>query len=714
MSFLAPLFLIGAISVGLPVIFHLIRRASKEQIPFSSLMFLQPTPPRLTKRNRLEHVLLLLLRCLIIALLALGFARPFLQKPLTTPQSAETGRKLIVLIDTSASMRREGLWPMALAKARDFLNKTTPADRVAVFNFDRQIHSLVSFDQWAKMVPAERASMTAQRLNELKPGWASTHLGNALIAAVEAFAEADRQGQNIGRRQLVLISDMQEGSQLDGLQGYDWPRGIEVEVETVQPLKTTNAGVQWVIDTDEVLKTETNSLPRLRVSNSANAKREQFQLRWEGVAGVIPLDVYVPPGQNRTVPAPLWPANSTTNLATNVASNLMGERLVLTGDDDDFDNTVYIVQPKAEQIQVLYVGSEQEKDPAQPLYYLRRAFQQTRRQTVQVASHLPSAPFLASELAGVRLIIASEALPESSVPTLQAFVNDGGTLLFLMKTNTVVETMDRILGVEGLAASEARIPNYAMFGQIDFEHPLFAPFADPRFNDFTKIHFWKYRKLETDKLPGARVLARFDNGDAAFLEMARNKGRLLALVSGWQPSDSQLALSSKFVPLLYAILDSAGGIRSLAGQFHVGDEVNLGSAASGTNAQPVTIRNPAGAEIQLAAGVTNFIQTDVPGVYTVTSVEPPIRFAVNLEAAESRTSVLPTDELERLGVPLKPREIELKKQQDQKRRLHNAELENQQKLWRWLTVAALVVLVMETGLAGWMTRRISIQTEATI
>ena len=80
MSFLAPLFLFGALAIGLPVLFHLIRRTTRERTIFSSLMFLQPTPPRLTRRSRLEHILLLLLRCLVLCLLALGFARPFFKQ----------------------------------------------------------------------------------------------------------------------------------------------------------------------------------------------------------------------------------------------------------------------------------------------------------------------------------------------------------------------------------------------------------------------------------------------------------------------------------------------------------------------------------------------------------------------------------------------------------------------------------------------------------
>ena len=49
MNFLAPLFLLGGLAVAMPVIFHLIRRTTRERKAFSSLMFLIPSPPRLTR-----------------------------------------------------------------------------------------------------------------------------------------------------------------------------------------------------------------------------------------------------------------------------------------------------------------------------------------------------------------------------------------------------------------------------------------------------------------------------------------------------------------------------------------------------------------------------------------------------------------------------------------------------------------------------------------
>ncbi len=51
MSFLAPLFLLGALAVAAPILFHLIRRSVRDRAPFSSLMFLSPTPPKTTRRR---------------------------------------------------------------------------------------------------------------------------------------------------------------------------------------------------------------------------------------------------------------------------------------------------------------------------------------------------------------------------------------------------------------------------------------------------------------------------------------------------------------------------------------------------------------------------------------------------------------------------------------------------------------------------------------
>ena len=62
MSFLTPLFLLGGLAIAGPVLFHLIRRNTKERFTFGSLMFLRPDPLMVTRKSRLEDLLLLLLQ----------------------------------------------------------------------------------------------------------------------------------------------------------------------------------------------------------------------------------------------------------------------------------------------------------------------------------------------------------------------------------------------------------------------------------------------------------------------------------------------------------------------------------------------------------------------------------------------------------------------------------------------------------------------------
>ncbi len=108
MNFLFPLYLLGAAAVVIPVLLHLRRRPPQDVVPFGALMFLEAAPVPPVKRRKLEDLLLLALRCLALALLALMFSRPLLA---TKDKAASSVRAWVVLLDQSASMRRDDIRP---------------------------------------------------------------------------------------------------------------------------------------------------------------------------------------------------------------------------------------------------------------------------------------------------------------------------------------------------------------------------------------------------------------------------------------------------------------------------------------------------------------------------------------------------------------------------------------------------------------------------
>ncbi len=696
MSLLTPIFLLGGLAIALPVFFHLIRQTTRERRIFSSLIFLLPSPPRLTRRSRLEHILLLLLRCIVLCLLAIGFARPFLKQTVSPPPAA-AGRRIVVLVDASASMRRANLWADARDRAEAVLRKAGPADQVALFTFDRQLNPVMTFEQWNAAAIGERAALAAQKLAGARPGWAGTQAGNALIGAAEALADTGAQ-PSPGRGQIVLISDLQEGSHLEPMQGYEWPKGVELSVEVVKPRPASNASLQLVVDADDA-DPKTARGVRVRVSNAADSRREQFKVGWatraEKAYVGAPVEVYVPPGQSRLVVVPLPEPGAAV------------DRLLLQGDDEEFDNSVFMIPPETARLNVAYFGEDAGQDSRQPLYFLERAFQETRRQAVHLQAHSPSQPVASGDLQ-TTLAVVVDPLAEGTIRALREQALAGNTVLVMVRSQTLAPTLAGLIGLERLNIEEVRPNNYAMLADIDFHHPLFAPFADPRFSDFTKIHFWKYRKIDAAAIGNARVLAKFDSGDPALLEVPVGKGRVMILASGWQPDDSQLALSTKFVPLMYSMLEQSGAPAPAPTQYHIGDSVPLAPPA-GASPSALSIRGPEGSQMSVPASETNFTATLMPGIYTVTTSEGARRFAVNLDPAESRMAPLSADELERLGAPIARQVSVLSPEGRRQVRLQNTELENRQKLWRWFILATLALLLFETWLAGRTARRAPVE-----
>jgi len=706
-SFLTPFFLLGGLAIAGPILYHLVRRSTRENKRFSSLMFLLPSPPRLSKRHRLEHILLLILRCAALALLALGFARPFLrQTPIIDPTAAQP-KRIAVLLDTSASMRRDGVWAAARTRVDEVLRRAGPSDQIAVFPFDQQAKALMSFEDWNRTAPGDRVAFAAGRVAALTPGWGGTHLGNALVTAAEALGENEDGKAAPGPRQIVLVSDLQAGSRLDALQAYEWPKGVELIIDAVKARNLTNAGAQLVADGPDSNRA-VDAPVRVRVTNAAESKREQFKLGWTRPAAAgaattaapefigTPLDAYVPPGQSRVFSVP-------------VPKNVPGlEQISLRGDDEEFDNTVYVIPPAQQRSTALWIGRDVAEDTKQPLFFLRRAFSETPRVAVQVVAAAPAAPLLPTDVKAASIIFIADAVSADTAAALREEAMNGKTIVLAPKSADAAmnATVGVLLGSPGVRLDDARPTNYAMLTDIDFQHPLFAPFADPRYSDFTKIHFWKFRRLDPSTVPGLRVIAKFDSGDPALVEVPAGKGRVYLLASGWHPDDSQLAVSSKFVPLLWSLLEQGGGVTNLATQFAVGDAVSVPAEIAAT-----TIRAPGGANEPLATGAASVAQTAQPGIYELSGGAKAHRFAVNLDANESRTAPLGADELEQLGLPVAKTKTDAAVPVENKTILQGLEAENRQKLWRWFIAATLAVLLVESALAGWTARRSAMQTE---
>ena len=76
MSFLNPIMLFGLAAVSVPIIIHLLNRRKFQKVVWAAMKFLQISVEQNQRRMRVEDMILLALRCLLLALLALALARP--------------------------------------------------------------------------------------------------------------------------------------------------------------------------------------------------------------------------------------------------------------------------------------------------------------------------------------------------------------------------------------------------------------------------------------------------------------------------------------------------------------------------------------------------------------------------------------------------------------------------------------------------------------
>src|SRR5687768_2633767 len=212
LSFLSPLFLVGAAAAAIPIALHLFYRRTEPVVEFAAMRYLRQAPVEQSRYRRLRELLLLALRVVALVLLACAFARPFLVGSAATLNGAAT----VVLVDTSASLTGPGQFDRVRARAADVIRQSPVTHPVAVLSFARTAEVVAPLSQ-------DRAGALAA-VGQLKPGSGATRYKAALQRATEEL------GGRPGR--IVVLTDLQQS-------GWDAadaavPDNVSVELDEVE------------------------------------------------------------------------------------------------------------------------------------------------------------------------------------------------------------------------------------------------------------------------------------------------------------------------------------------------------------------------------------------------------------------------------------------------------------------------------------------------
>jgi hypothetical protein len=191
MGFLHPFLLAGLAAVMVPILIHLLLRQRPRPRPWAAMRWLLAAAQQASRRYRLTNYLLLLLRMLLVALIALAISRPLLG-------GMGGGERLVIVLDRTASMGSRGgdAGPFAAALAR-LAQAELPYRQVALVTVDAQAELVL-----AGTPAAVRAALPQLTVSAL-PGGLDRAAREPLLAGVLAAFAGERPD-------VLLISDFQQ------------------------------------------------------------------------------------------------------------------------------------------------------------------------------------------------------------------------------------------------------------------------------------------------------------------------------------------------------------------------------------------------------------------------------------------------------------------------------------------------------------------------
>ncbi len=677
---LAPLFLLGLGTLVVPVIVHLIHRHKRESVPFPSLMFIQRIPYKDVRRQQLRHKLLFAIRCLALILLALAFARPFLENATEATAADIAGREVVILLDRSHSMRFGDRWQRAVEQARARLDMLGPLDRATVVLF------------------AETAEVTGENaIERAEPTAGGTRYGSALQLAGRILSESEQP-----EREVVLITDFQR-SGWDRVSDVRLPGGTIVTAVDLSEDETHNislpfvslrqevlSGREWVSVTTRVVNGGERQVVGLRVALVLNGQELQSH--------TVTVD---PLGSTAVTFSPVLLPEGVSRGAVTAGTDALAQ-----------DNTAVFVLSPSNSLSALILESSDARENQS--LFLSRALEIGDRPSFRVDVR-PLREFRLSDLDGRSVLVLNDApLPGGRAgQRIREFVENGGGLLVVLGERNGPQTwpanvVDLLPGVVGARVDLDRGP--ITMSTMEYGNPVFDVFSAPRSGDFSAAKFFRYRDLTVDDPQS--VLARYSDGQVALAEKRFGDGIVLVWTSTADTYWNDLALQPVFLPFVHRMMRYLAGYEEVRPFFIVGETLKLTRESPDKSIQALmdgggdlVVQAPSGNRTIVQAGAgEQVVELTEQGFYEIRQVDggkiPPAFVAVNIDPSESDLAKLDIEEFLGAVTPMGDEGSVGARA----RKLTVEEREHRQQLWWYLLIAAMLMLVAETAISNRLSR----------
>jgi hypothetical protein len=533
-SFLSPLFLIGAAAAAVPIVLHLLRRETEARVKFPTVRLLKHGPVEDVQRRRLRELLLLALRVGALCLLAVAFARPFF-----AASGAQPSGVTVVALDTSLSMSAPGRFERAKQLAIEAINRAPADDEVGVVSFGESAAILSPLGDGRPLAIAA--------VEGTSTGFESTRYRAAFNTVSEMI-----RARGGGRATIIVVTDLQESGWDEGDRAA-LPEAAQVEVADVGALPANLAVTGVRIDGDRIVAT-------VRAVGS-EAREARVRLVVDGRT-VGEDGASLAPDQFVEVTLP-GARGVTASVSVDDPQGIQG------------DNTRHLVLSNTGRPAVLVVTTN--GDLVRDAFYVQQALLAAGADGAVYQVEPAAARDLTAwdsqrlDRYTAAVLLSTRGIERTGRDRLSNYLRGGGGLLAAAGQDIDRDVLRELLegalsltpatvGAGGSSVPRALTP-------ADIRHPIFQAFGAQA----STLGLVKFNQITMIGGTGCQPLARFTTGEPALVECAAGAGSALVLASDLNNVWNDFPLHTAFVPFLHEAVRFLGVGRGRQSDYLIGE-----------------------------------------------------------------------------------------------------------------------------------------------
>jgi hypothetical protein len=648
LAFFNPLFLFGLAAAVLPILIHRITQKKIVRRDFSAVRLLIQSQRVTARPQRLKHLLLLALRMLAVATVALMMARPALVRP-GFASFLKSGWDVLIL-DNSMSMGfvedRGRRFDVAKKAAREALEGF--GGRVALI----KTASLGRGQDSRWMSPEE----TLRQLDVIPLSFGR---GDGTSALTSAYLELEEMK---GERQILVISDMarRDWEGLDLSKAGVVPEGNVTFLRVGGFARDPNLCIKDVSLTDDEIVAGVPASLEVTVGNLSDKPGAALvKLSFSGVKRDQKTITLRPGGEEKV----------TFNLVVDNPGWMDGE-VTLSSDRLPSDDVFYFPMMVKEKVKVLIVDG----DPGSSLkssesYFLLSALRPGGQEESPFLTRVVTESGMADMDLGAydTLFLLNVARPDLSI--IASFLETGRPVFVFLGDRVVPEAYNTFSLAQWRIGERINLGESA--GQVPRVQPDQGTLDLPaRFKDLLKkASVRSYFRIEG----GAKHLLTLSSQDPLLVEEEAGKSKLFLFASSADLDWNDLPLNAVYLPIVQALVNEAVGRAgsSIPADIRVGDSLKEEGPFS-------QIEGP----------------QEVPGIIRSRLASGEARRGVNVPYEESDLVKMREDELKKKFGPMNVTVLEYK--EGSLKDLQGGRKE----LWPGLLVFLLALLLLEMMLAN--------------